>query len=99
MSSTNIQSIVIGSAYIQIGNGFPNHISPIGSMYTDLDTTIEYINRDGIIDWELAGGGGGTTFTGGTVPGPTYFLAGLTSTTVSADTYENLPTELDGGIY
>ncbi len=100
MPSSNIQSVVVGSAYVQIGNGSPDHISPIGSMYTDLLTTIEYINKDGLVNWEVTGGGGGgVTFTGGTVPGPTYFLAGLTSTTVSADTYENLPTELDGGIY
>lgn len=98
--SSNIQSISIGSAYIQIGNGYPDHMSPVGSMYTDIDTTIEYINTDGIINWVVAGGNGiSSTFTGGTVPGPTYFLAGLTSTTVSADTYDNLPTELDGGIY
>lgn len=95
--STNIQSISIGSAYIQIGNGFPDHISPVGSVYTDLDSTIEYMNKDGLVNWEEFGQG--VTFTGGTVTGPTYFLAGLTSTTVSADTYENWPTELDGGIY
>lgn len=98
MTSSNIQSISIGSAYIQIGNGFPDHISPIGSTYTDLDTTLQYINKNGIVDWGPSGGVD-VVFTGGTVAGPTYFLAGLTSTTVSAETYENWPTELNGGIY
>ena len=98
MSSRNIQSITTGSAFVQIGNGSPDHISPVGSMYTDLLTATEYINKDGLVNWEVTGGGG-VTFTGGTVAGPTYFLAGLSSTTVSAETYENLPTELNGGTY
>jgi hypothetical protein len=98
MSSSNIQSITTGSAFVQIGNGTPDHISPVGSMYTDLLTATEYINKDGLVNWEVTGGGG-VTFTVVTVAGPTYFLAGLSSTTVSAETYENLPTELNGGTY
>ncbi len=40
-------------------------------------------------------------FTGGTVTGPTNFLSGLTSTTVSATTYLNLPQDVfvTGGTY
>ena len=42
-------------------------------------------------------------FTGGTVTGPTNFLSGLTSTTISATTYYNLPVTTDirvtGGTY
>jgi hypothetical protein len=52
------------------------------------------------------GGGGGAVFTGGTVVGGANFLAGLTSTTitsnsVSATTYYNLPTDIrvTGGTY
>jgi len=37
------------------------------------------------------GGGGGGTFTGGTVTGPTNFISGLTANTISATTYYNLP--------
>jgi hypothetical protein len=37
-------------------------------------------------------GGGGGTFTGGTVNGPTIFTNGLTANTISATTYLNLPT-------
>ena len=53
-----------------------------------------------------AGGGGGGTFTGGTILGATTFLNGLTSTTitsnsVSATTYYNLPKDIfvTGGTY
>jgi len=35
--------------------------------------------------------GGNSAFTGGTVTGPTNFTSGLTATTISATTYENLP--------
>jgi hypothetical protein len=41
-----------------------------------------------ISDWELFSLGG--TFTGGTVSGPTNFLSGLTSNTISAATYLNV---------
>lgn len=35
-----------------------------------------------------------TPFTGGTVSGETYFLNGLTATTISATTYQNLPIDI-----
>ncbi len=39
-----------------------------------------------------------TTFTGGTVSGPTNFTNGLTANTISATTYQNLPSStLSGG--
>lgn len=42
----------------------------------------------------VGSGGAGATFTGGTVTGPTIFLGGLSSTTVSATTYLNLPLDI-----
>jgi hypothetical protein len=39
-------------------------------------------------------GFGSATFTGGTVTGPTNFTSGLTSNTISATTYQNLPATL-----
>jgi hypothetical protein len=44
---------------------------------------------------------GGGTFTGGTVTGPTTFTNGLTANTISATTYQNLPTDVfvTGGTY
>ena len=43
----------------------------------------------------------GNEFTGGTVTGPTTFSSGLTATTISATTYQNLPTDIyvTGGTY
>jgi hypothetical protein len=35
--------------------------------------------------------GGNSAFTGGTITGPTNFTSGLTATTISATTYQNLP--------
>jgi len=39
--------------------------------------------------------GGSGTFTGGTVSGVTNFISGLTATTISATTYQNLPTDVN----
>ena len=36
---------------IQTGYGPPSHISPAGSLYFDFTGKIEYINKDGIVDW------------------------------------------------
>ena len=49
----------------------------------------------------ITAGGGGTTFTGGTVTGPTRFTNGLTANTFSATTYYNLPKDIyvTGGTY
>jgi hypothetical protein len=42
----------------------------------------------------VTGTTGGGTFTGGTVNGQTNFTNGLTATTISATTYQNLPTDI-----
>ncbi len=54
------------------------------------------LNRNDDVAIDISGftSGGGSSFTGGTVTGPTEFLNGLTSTTVSATTYLNLPTDV-----
>ena len=56
-----------------------------------------------ITDWSLfqTGGGGGETFTGGTVTGDTIFTGGVTATTFSASTYLGLPLDVyvTGGTY
>jgi hypothetical protein len=53
----------------------------IGSVLTD-------VNGDGNLSWTVPTS---STFTGGTVSGPTNFTNGLTSNTISATTYQNLP--------
>jgi hypothetical protein len=49
----------------------------------------------------ITAGGGGTTFTGGTVSGATRFINGLTANTFSATTYLGLPKDIyvTGGTY
>lgn len=60
-----------------------------------------YDSNTGIVTFLNTSGGsfnisgftsGGGTFTGGTVSGATIFTNGLTATTISATTYQNLPT-------
>jgi len=51
MASTNIRSVSVGSVLIQSGNGVPTHISTKGSIYVDMDTAIQYINKNGISTW------------------------------------------------
>jgi hypothetical protein len=95
----NIESLPVG-IYMQSGNGVPTHISPKGTEYTDLDTAIVYINKDGIATWaEFLDST--YSFTGGTVSGATFFSGGLSATTFSATTYFNLPTDIrvTGGTY
>jgi hypothetical protein len=101
MASTNIKSLSLGGILIQSGNGVPDHISTKGTQYTDLDTAIEYINKDGVAAWyELLDstyvftGSTGSSFTGGTVSGATQFINGLTANTISATTYYGLPTDV-----
>jgi hypothetical protein len=49
--SQNIRSIPLGSVYYQSGNGYPTHIATKGCTYIDVNTGIEYINKDGLINW------------------------------------------------
>jgi hypothetical protein len=62
-----------------------------------------YDSNTGIITFSNTSGGsfnisgftsGGGTFTGGTVSGETNFTNGLTANTISATTYQNLPTDI-----
>lgn len=106
--STQINSFDLAPILIQTGYGIPDHISPLGSEYTDLYTAFKYYNSNGLTNWvqyidsSFSGGtGGGGIFSGGTVTGPTYFLNGVTANTISATTYLGLPTDvtITGGTY
>ena len=89
--STQIQSFDLSPILIQAGYGTPNHISSIGSEYTDLLTGKKYSNMDGIVSWIQLGSGIGGAFSGGTVSGATIFTSGLSANTFSATTYLGLP--------
>jgi len=87
--SYNISSFPIGSIFYQSGKGIPTHIATRGCTYIDIDTAIEYINKDGLVDW-VPFFDGSTVITGdylplsgGTVYGPTSFTSGLTSNTLN----------------
>jgi len=45
MATTNLISRTVGTLLFESGNGVPNHTSPTGSIYADLDSSINYINR------------------------------------------------------
>jgi len=73
--------------------GLPLDIRVTGGTYNSGTSTATFTNNTGgtfSVSGFSAGGGGGT-FTGGTVSGPTTFTSGLTATTISATTYLNLP--------
>jgi hypothetical protein len=95
----HITSFPLGGVNFQSGFGIPNHLSTKGSIYVDLYTAIEYINKDGFNTWVefLDYSNASNLFlslSGGTVSGPTIFTGGLTANTISATTYYNLPEQL-----
>lgn len=45
MATTNLISRTLGTLLFQSGNGTPDHASHAGSLYTNIDTGICYINR------------------------------------------------------
>jgi len=54
MATTNLQSQSLGGVLIESGNGTPNHTSPKGSYYTNIDTGSLFINSSGnSTGWEM----------------------------------------------
>jgi hypothetical protein len=84
-----ISSFPIGTIYYQSGKGYPTHIATRGCTYIDTLTAIEYINKDGLVDWVPFSDSSSSIFgnylplSGGTVYGPTSFTSGLTSNTLN----------------
>ena len=56
MATTNLLNILSNDIKIQTGNGTPDHVSPIGSIYVDLDNGLSYSNTNGVSDWGSMGG-------------------------------------------
>jgi hypothetical protein len=76
MATTNLISKSLGNVLTQSGNGVPDHTSPAGSLYSDIDSGILYQNSNGTTAWfplqTVAYGEGyyqesGTTTTIGTI--------------------------------
>ena len=80
----------------------PTDIFTTGGTYSNITGIATFTNNSGGT-FNVAGfsTGGGSVFTGGTVTGPTTFIAGLTANTISATTYQGLPTDVftTGGTY
>lgn len=81
MASNNIRSIGVGDLTIQSGNGVPDHIAVKGSIYIDMLTAIEYINKDGIAMW-VQFLDSTYVFTGGTV----LSVTGITTSSATLTT-------------
>jgi hypothetical protein len=72
----------------------PTDIRVTGGTYSASSSTIIFTNNTGgtfNVTGITATGGG--SFTGGTVSGATQFTGGLTANTISATTYQNLPSQ------
>jgi hypothetical protein len=53
MATTNLTSKSLGDILTQSGNGTPDHVAPIGSLYVDVDSGSLYQNKDGNTIWEI----------------------------------------------
>lgn len=53
MATTNLISKSLGNILTQSGNGVPDHTAPIGSLYVNEDNATLYVNKDGLISWEI----------------------------------------------
>lgn len=53
MATTNLVSQSYGDVLLESGSGTPDHTSPKGSIYVDIDAPTIYKNVDGATDWEL----------------------------------------------
>jgi hypothetical protein len=65
--------------------------------FDPITNNLESFNPSGVTT--TFGEGGGSTFTGGTISGQTFFPSGLTASTISATTYENLPCNVESVTY
>jgi hypothetical protein len=97
LGGNNINATVSNSVYVPtlyLATSLNNDDSLTQVLVRDGSGVVKYRTAS-----SLAGGGG--TFSGGTVTGPSNFTAGLTANTISATTYYNLPIDVfvTGGTY
>jgi hypothetical protein len=75
----NIRTINLNGVYYENGNGTPTHISGKGTVFTNLDDGVLYVNKDGVSQWAVildsisfTGGTSGSTGGGTSISGFTY---------------------------
>jgi hypothetical protein len=90
--STTIIGNVVFSGSVSSSPSGTTLLSPItiSGISSSSQTNYLVIDGSGNLSYNTSGGGGGT-FTGGVVTGATSFTGGLTASTISATTYQNLP--------
>ena len=88
ISSAGISASTISATTYQ---NLPSDIFVTGGTY--VGSTITFTNNTGGT-FNVTGITTSATFTGGTVSGPTTFISGLTASTISATTYQNLPRDV-----
>jgi hypothetical protein len=91
-----------GALTIQNGTVNADNVTNLFEGKASSSGTTSFIRADGLISGSSVAavsisattwyGLPSSSFSGGTVTGPTNFTSGLTATTISATTYENLPT-------
>jgi hypothetical protein len=91
--STTIIGNVVFSGSVSSSPSGTTLLSPITISGISASSQTNYLVVDGSgrLSYNTSGGGGGGTFTGGVVTGATSFTGGLSATTISATTYQNLP--------
>jgi hypothetical protein len=52
MATTNLISKSLGDLLTESGNGTPDHTSPKGSLYSDKDTGVVWVNTDDATAWQ-----------------------------------------------
>jgi len=52
MATSNLISKSLGGILQESGNGSPDHISPMGSLYVNQDNAVLYVNNDGHLSWQ-----------------------------------------------
>lgn len=85
--STQIISFDITPILIQAGYGAPNHLSSLGTEYTDLYTSYKYYNSNGLTNWVQYLDSSSSGITSTVITGGTYSAGTVVFTNNSGGTF------------